>query len=155
MIWNSCRFSIFSALAVALDVSLHTWLHTRWWCSLVSDPIIYARWSAHLGTGKRCDLCGQEPLCVFLLRRNPLRDQSQLLPWCWLAKPQEQLTGRTVDLVLGLVTRKTFDHEGLSKLDGVFWVFFLKASSSHDARNVIMIHFVRVSVLQSLDQRAC
>ena len=38
--------SIFSELSV---------LHTRWWFSLVPDPIIYA--SVLVGTGKRCHMC--------------------------------------------------------------------------------------------------
>ena len=46
----------------------------------------------------------------------------------------------------GRVTRKTFDPESLNKL---FFVCFLKnQSSSHDARNVVVIRHVRVSVLQ-------
>ena len=52
VILSECQFCCVDARC-----RVYSWLHTRWWFSLVSDPIIYAPWSMLLGTGKRRDMC--------------------------------------------------------------------------------------------------
>ena len=89
-----------------------SWLHTRW-------SIICAPWSVLFGKGKRCDLCIQDTqiYLFFTVVSPPLRDQSQIPPWCYHAAPQERVQGRTVELVLDWWRGRLFDHEAVSTLE--------------------------------------
>ena len=60
--WCSCRFSIFRCIdgGARLVCCILSWMHTRWWFSLVPCPFICSPWSVLFGTGKRCVLCSQD-----------------------------------------------------------------------------------------------